>query len=91
MIGEIVMVNELITLHHNTIVLLDRVEFNILISNLKGNDSRIGLANKVLKRTLNHEKKHTNPQMNIPVRVYELRKLFPNYAKEPPLWWKRMQ
>lgn len=84
------MVNELSTIHHNTIVLLDRVELNNLINTKDLEESRREVAIKVLNRTLEYEKKHNIPCMTVRVRVYELKKLFPDYSKYPPLWWKRI-
>ena len=84
------MVNELSTIHHNTIVLLDRVELNNLINTKDLEESRREVAIKVLNRTLEHEKKYNTPCMTVRVRVYELKRLFPDYSKYPPLWWKRI-
>lgn len=64
-------------LHHNKIVFLDRIKLNILFATMKADDSRYDTASKVLKRALDIERKKNAPCMKVPVRVYELRKLFP--------------
>lgn len=78
-------------LHHNEIVLLDRVELNTLVSMLSKKDERARLAQKVLNRTLADEVKQHNPCMNVPVRVWEIKILFPNYKTNPPIWWERQK
>lgn len=78
-------------LHHNEIVLLDRVELNTLVSMLNGRDERTKLAQKVISRTTKKEVVNNNPCMNVPVRVWELKILFPNYETKPPIWWERQK
>ena len=76
-------------LHHNSIVLLDRIHLNLFFTPIKWNDdSCMDCANKVLKRALEFEKKHNVPCMEVPIRVYELKKLFPDYLEHPEIWKK---
>ena len=83
------MSRKLSELHHNEIVLLDRVELNTLAAMLTKTDEQAKLADKVLKRVVSKEVKKNNPCMNVPIRVWELKKLFPNYETKPPIWWER--
>ena len=85
------MSRKLSELHHNKIVLLDRVELNILTSMLTKTDEQAKLAKKVLERVVSEEVKKNNPCMDVPVRVWELKKLFPNYETKPPIWWERYE
>ena len=91
MIGCVVMVNELTTIHGNTIVLLDRKEFEDLVINVKKSDPRRKVIDKIQRRIRKNYKMLKSYPPTIPVRVYELRRLFPDYQKRPPLWWKRMK
>ena len=83
------MSRKLSELHHNKIVLLDRVELNVLDSMLTMTDEQAMLAQKVLERAVSDEVKKNNPCMNVPIRVWELKKLFPYYETKPPIWWER--
>ena len=83
------MSRKLSELHHNKIVLLDRVELNVLASMLTMTDEQAMLAQKVLKRVVSDEVKKNNPCMDVPIRVWELKKLFPDYETKPPIWWER--
>lgn len=69
-------------LHHNKIVILDRIRLNILYATMKPDDTRYGTVCKVLERAIDIERKKNAPCMNVPVRVYEFRKLFPDNLEE---------
>ena len=47
------------------------------------------MADKVLARTASKEVRENNPCMNVPIRVWKLKKLFPDYETNPPMWWER--
>ena len=83
------MSRKLSELHHNKIVLLDRAELNTLTSMLTITDEQAKLVQKVLDRILSKEVKENNPCMDVPIRVWELKNLFPNYETKPPIWWER--
>ena len=77
-------------LHHSKIVLLDRISLNMFASMLTPKtDEQIKLMDKVLERATNKEVKANKPCMNLPIRVWELKKLFPNYETNPPIYWER--
>jgi len=76
-------------LDYNEIVLLDRVELNLLESELTKIDERTKLARKIITRTLVAESKSNKPCMTVPVRVWELKILFPDYETREPRWCKR--
>ncbi len=81
------MTNDLSTLHGNTIVLLDRVELNLVMcfSNAASKKSAL-VAEKVLKKVLDEEVKTGKPCMDVPVRVSDVKRIFPNYLTNPPSW-----
>ena len=70
----------------NEIVLLDRVELNVLISHSRVRDERNKLAEKVLNRAIKLEQKTNTPCMNVPVKVWELKILFPDCEIKPQIW-----
>ena len=76
-------------LNHNEVVFLDRVELNNLAVNLSKRDERKKLVEKVLTRTELAEKRNNKPCMNVPVRVWELKIIYPDFKLNPPKWWKR--
>lgn len=69
---------DLSTMHGNKKVFLDRIQLNLYLSCLGPKDSRMELADKILNRTLELEKKSNLPCMDVPVRMSEVRKLFTN-------------
>ena len=79
------MSNEKMTIKDNTIVTLDRIKLNYLIATMNNEDSRMIIAQKVLKRAIRIEKKNNAPCMEVPIRTSELKKLFPNGSDNPPL------
>lgn len=77
-------------LHHSKIILLDRIALNTLASMLTPKtDEQAKLVVKVLDRTLSKEKKTNKPCMKVPIRVWELKKLFPDYETNMPTCWER--
>ena len=85
------MINELSTIHGNTIVLLDRKEFEDLAIKVKKSDPRRKVIDKIQRRIQKNLKLLKFYPPTIQVRVYELRKLFPDYQQKPPLWWNRIK
>ena len=84
------MSRKLSELHHNNVVFLDRVELNNIVSEpTKMDAEQREVLKKVLERVVSREIRENNPCMNVPIRVWELKKLFPNYETEPPVWWER--
>ena len=83
------MARNLSKLHYNEIVFLDRVELNILIPSINKRDERSKLLEKVLARVFAEELEKNNPCMNVPVRVWELKILYPDYETKPPRYCER--
>lgn len=83
------MVNELDVMSDDTIILLERVEFNLLLNGMKEDDSRRELYKEVERRVIETEKKHGKSMITIPITVSETKKLFPKYKEHPPLWWNK--
>lgn len=83
------MARNLSELHHNKIVFLDRVELNILIPSINKRDERSKLLEKVLTRVYAEEMEKNNPCMTVPVRVWELKILYPDYKTKPPCYCER--
>ena len=76
-------------LHHNKIVFLPRIEFNLLVAFGTKTDGQAKILDRVLQRVASKELKEVKPCMNVPIRVWELKTLFPNYETNPPIWWER--
>lgn len=70
--------DNLSTMHGNKKVFLDRIHLNVYLSCLGPKDSRMDIANKILDRALNLEKQSNSPCMHVPVRLSEVRKLYPD-------------
>lgn len=68
---------DLSTMHHNKKIWVSRISVNLLLSCLNTNETIKDLAEEITKRALEIEKKSNTPCMEIPVRVHEVRKLFP--------------
>ena len=68
---------DLSTMHGNKKIWMDRISLNLLLTNLNSDDSIKELADEVLKQALEIEKKTNTPCMKVPVRVHQVRKLFP--------------
>lgn len=68
---------DLSTIHHNKKIWICRIALNLLLSHLNTDDSIRELAGEIIKRALEIEKKTNKPCMQVPVRVYEVKKLFP--------------
>jgi len=77
-------------LHHSKIVLLDRIALNTLASMLTPKtDEQAKLVDKVFRRTVSQEVKSNKPCMKVPIRVWELKKLFPDYETNLLMWCER--
>ena len=76
-------------MHGNTIVLLDRIELSNFVNNLERKDSRLKIASEIFLRTAEKEVAIGKICMDIPVRVSELKKLYPDYMKKQPNWYER--
>ena len=83
------MARNLSKLHYNEIVFLDRGELNMLIPSINKRDERSKLLEKVLARVFAEELEKNNPCMNVPVRVWELKILYPDYETKPPCYCER--
>ena len=68
---------DLSTMHGNKKIWISRVSFMMLVANSCLDNSSSALVSKILKRLFEVEKKTGKLCMKIPVRVYEVRKLFP--------------
>ena len=64
-------------MHHNKKIWISRISLNLLLSCLNTNETIRKLAEEIIKRALEIENKTNKPCMDVPVRVYEVRKLFP--------------
>ena len=76
-------------MHGNTRVILDRIELSNFVNSLDRRDSRLKLASKIFLRTAEKEVATGKICMDIPVRVSELKKLYPDYGKKQPNWYER--
>lgn len=83
------MKRKLSEMHGNTIVLVDRIELANFFNKLDKKDSRLELAMKIFLRTAEKEVSTGKVFMDIPIRVSELKKLYPDYMKNQPNWYER--
>lgn len=81
------MARKLSTMHGNKRVFIERTTLNLLYIKLKPDDPRFEVVSKVLERIINIEVKTNEPYMHIPVRVSELKKIYPNYLEKEPCWY----
>lgn len=68
---------DLSTMHGNKKIWIDRISLDLLLTNPNSDDSIKELADKVLKQAFEIEKETHAPCMEVPVRVHQVRKLFP--------------
>jgi len=81
------MKNKLSTLHGNKRVFIERTTLNLLYIELKPDDPRFEVVNKVMERITEIEVKINKPYMYVPVRVSELKKIYPDYLENEPCWY----
>ena len=83
------MESKLSTMHGNTQVFMDRITLNVLLALLERDDSRLDAVDKVIQRVIKYEIKTNTVCMDVPVRVSEVKRIYPNYLEEEPCWYKK--